>query len=236
MKTPRLTMVIAAAATALSAAPAAKAGSTFFFNANQSYLSANDTPLSGSVKIENFEDGLLNLTGVKAIKAGTVKGSSGTTDSVDGDGGPIDGSGTSGTSYFSGDSKSLKFKFTNSPQGLPTMAGLVWTDGHQDSKVTFKAWDSNNDLIGKIKVTIGDLMKNGGTSEDRFFGLVNDSGISKIQIISNYAGFEVDHLQFSYGLGLAVVPLPSPLALGAVGLLGAAVWRRRYMKKAPAAS
>jgi MYXO-CTERM domain-containing protein len=234
MPTPKLIMAFAAGALALAAAPAAKAGSTFYFNANQSYLSANDNPFGGNVKLENFEDGLLNISGVKA-NHGSVKGPGSKTDSVDDDGGPIDGKGKSGHSFNSGSSKSITFTFNEGSKGLPTMAGLVWTDGKHDSTVKFRAWDDNGDLIGKIKVKLGDLVRKGTTGEDRFFGLSSTKGISKIQIASNYSGFEIDHLAFSYGMGLSVVPLPAPLALGLAGLAGAGLWRRRIMRQRQAA-
>jgi MYXO-CTERM domain-containing protein len=109
------------------------------------------------------------------------------------------------------------------------MAGLVWTDGKKNSTVTFRAWDKNGKLIGKIKTTLGDSSRKGTTSEDRFFGLVSTKGISKIQILSNYSNFEIDHLQFSYAL--AVVPLPPAAALGLAGLAGAAMWRRSLTRR-----
>jgi hypothetical protein len=58
--------------------------------------------------------------------------------------------------------------------------------------------------------------------------VVSDKGISKIQISSNYTGFEIDHLQFAYGF--AVVPLPAPLALGLAGLVGVGLMRRRLAR------
>lgn len=233
MLTPKLTMALAAIGLALAATPAAKAGSTFHFNANQSYTSSSDSPFSGNIRLENFEDGLLNIAGVKANR-GSVKGPGGSTDSVDDDAGSIDGKGRSGHSFSSGSSKSITFSFSNSSKGLPTMAGLVWTDGKKDSIVKFRAWDKSGDLIGKIKVKLGDLSRNGSTAEDRFFGLTSNKGISRIQIASNYSGFEIDHLAFGYGAALSVVPLPAPALLGLVGLAGVGLWRRRLLKKAAA--
>ena len=68
------------------------------------YLSEADSPFNGydfdSFYLENFEDGLLNVPGVSA-STGSVVGPGGATDSVDGDDGTIDGSGTSGKSYLS---------------------------------------------------------------------------------------------------------------------------------------
>ena len=224
MKVPKLIMALFAAATV---AGTAQAGSTFYY-ANTSYLKSGDSPFSSAsgMKLETFEDGLLNTSGVTS-NHGKIKNSGSKTDSVDGDDGNVDGKGKKGHSWNSGSSKKMVFKFSSSNK--PTMAGLVWTDGKKNSTVKFHAWDKNGNLIGKIKVKLGDSSRKGTTAEDRFFGLVSDKGISKIQISSNYSGFEIDHLQFAYGL--AVVPVPAPLALGIAGLAGAAVWRRRWMKK-----
>jgi len=228
---PKLIM-IGAVALGLAACPAAQAGSTFYFNANQAYSSAADSPFSGSgLHLENFEDGALNLAGVTA-NHGHVQGPGSNTDSVDGDDGSMNNLGRDGHSFSSGSSKSITFKFSNSGgQGLPTMAGLVWTDGHHDSTIRFRAWDNAGKLIGKIKVSVGDLVRNGTTAEDRFLGLVSSKGISKIRISSNYAGFEIDHLQFAYGSsGMAVVPLPPAAAMGLLGLVGVGLLRRRFTK------
>ena len=226
---PKLIM-IGAVVLGLAACPAAQAGSTFFFSANQTYSSAADSPYSGSgVHLETFEDGALNLAGVTA-NHGHVQGPGSKTDSVDGDDGSMNGLGRDGHSFSSGSSKSITFSFSNSGgQGLPTMAGLVWTDGHHDSTIRLRAWDNAGKLIGKIKVSLGDLVRNGTTAEDRFLGLVSDKGISKIRISSNYAGFEIDHLQFAYGF--AVVPLPPAAAMGLIGLAGVGMWRRRCHKR-----
>ena len=230
--TPKV-MMAAAVVLGLAVCPVAQGGSTFYYNASQAYLSAGDSPYSGSgLHLETFEDGTLNLAGVTA-NHGHVKGPGSRTDSVDGDDGNMNNLGRAGHSFTSGSSKSITFKFSNSgSQGLPTMAGLVWTDGHHDSTIRFKAWDKSGNLIGKIKVNVGDLMRNGGTAEDRFLGLVSDKGISKIRIVSNYAGFEIDHLQFAYGTsGMAVVPLPPAAAMGLIGLAGVGLLQRRIRKR-----
>lgn len=214
----------------------AHAGSTFYFNANQNYYSAADSPFASiagsSLKIENFEDGLLNQTGVKANQ-GFVKGPGWNTDSVDGDSGPIDGLGRSGHSFSTGSKNSVRFVFKTVGGNLPSMAGLVFTDGPANSVITFKAWDAFGNLIGKIKATLGDLARSGQTGEDRFFGVKSDTGISKIQIASNLGGIEIDHLQFAYGF--AVVPVPPAIALGLVGLAGVMAFNR-FKKRAAAAT
>lgn len=224
----------AAAASAVVAALAggpqsAWAGSTFFFDANQSYRSAGDSPFvpsgntaGGSFVLENFENGL--STQGMTIDQGHIKGPGAKTDSVDGDDGNVNNHGNNGHSFTSGSSKKIDIHFDSVGGNSPNFAGLVFTDGKHDARVTFKAWDAMGNFLGKIKVRLGDLVRTGTAGEDRFFGLTNDSGISRIQIASNYAGFEIDHVQFGYSF--AVVPVPPALGLGAAGLAGLGVWRR----------
>lgn len=210
----------------LAIATPAHAGSTFYFNENLSYRSAANSPFSGTsgLRLENFEDGKLNSGGVR-VDHGFVRSSGTATDSVDADDGSINGFGRAGRSFSSGSYKSMTFTFRQSSTGkLPSMAGLVWTDGRRDSTITFRAWDAYGAFLGKIVVRLGDLARHGQTAEDRFLGVKSTTGISKISIVSNYAGFEVDHLQYMYGF--AVVPVPPALALGAVGLAGVMATRR----------
>lgn len=239
MKIPASIVAGSLAGVALIGAAPVHAGSTFYFNANQNYQSAADSPFTAmagsSLKIENFEDGLLNQAGVKA-QNGFVKGPGMNTDSVDGDNGPIDGFGRSGHSFSSGNKNNIKFVFKPVSGNMPSMAGLVFTDGPANSVITFKAWDAFGNLLGKIKATLGDLLNTGQTGEDRFFGVVSDTGISKIQIASNMGGIEIDHLQFAYGF--AVVPVPPAVALGLIGLAGVMAlnkFKRRSSKPTAAA-
>jgi hypothetical protein len=74
----------------------------------------------------------------------------------------------------------------------------VWTDG--TGAVTFRAFGPDNAYLGQIgPVTIADDMHNGQTAEDRFFGVIDASGIAMINISnSGGGGIEVDHVQFSF--------------------------------------
>jgi hypothetical protein len=217
----------------LAVAPAARADSTFFFNASQPYRSIADSPLfgsalsGGSFHLENFENGSTNAL-LRAF-GGTVRGPSASTDSVDGDDGAIDGSGQGGHSY-STNGRSMTFKFKSVQGHKPTMAGLVFTDGRPNSMITFRAWDANGNLIGKVRARLGDLASNGGTAEDRFFGIANDEGIARFRIQSSRPGFEVDHLQFAYGF--SVVPVPPALGLGLAGLAAVGLWKGLTRRRA----
>src|SRR5262245_36420682 len=66
------------------------------------YLSRADSPLLlTKPALEDMEDDSFNLLGVSASN-GAVYGPAGNCDSVDGDDGSIDGSGTAGHSFFYG--------------------------------------------------------------------------------------------------------------------------------------
>ena len=171
------------------------------------YLSAADSPFplgTGSFCLETFEDGLLDVPGVTGN--GSVIGPSGITDSVDADDGSIDGSGTGGSSYFSGDGPGgITFTFDpGAPLGLPTSAGVVWTDGGLGVSVTFEAFDQNGVSLGTVgPVAIADNSNAGETAEDRFFGVTNAGGISAIKVSNPGGGIEVDHLQYDHCGGSA---------------------------------
>lgn len=148
--------------------------------------------------LEDFEDGRLNTTGVRA-SAGNLIGPGVDTDSVDSDDGTKDYSGTGGYSFFSNNGQAgITFTFdTNTLGFLPTYAGVVWTDG--DGTTTFEAFDVNGNSLGKIgPVAIADDIHTGTTREDRFFGAIERSGISAIKIWNSSGGIEVDHLQYGF--------------------------------------
>jgi hypothetical protein len=164
------------------------------------YLSSLDSPfdMSGSFHLEDFEDGVLDMPGVTSSPASIVNPGA-ITDSVDADDGVIDGHGTGGHSWFTlGGSTGITFTFSAAaPGGLPTQAGMVWTDGGAPSTVTFSAFDANGALLGTIVITgHGDGDVAGGTAEDRFFGVVHGAGVGSIKMTSTGGGLEVDHLQF----------------------------------------
>lgn len=118
-----------------------------------SYVGFAGSPLSGLTFtdyffLETFEDLLLNTPGLASSAAIGPIGLGGLTDSVDADDGTIDGNGTNGRSFFNGDGAlGISFTFNAATLGgLPTHAGIVWTDGVDD--VTFSAFDGANNLLG----------------------------------------------------------------------------------------
>jgi hypothetical protein len=178
--------------------------------------------------LETFQDGLLNTPGVSAA-SGSVIGPGGLTDSVDADDGTIDGSGTLGRNFFSSNgSVGLTFTFNAAALGgLPTHAGLVWTDGA--GAITFDAFDGSGTLIGSASGTHAGATFNGQTNEDRFYGIIAPGGIGSIRIRNVSGGIEADHLQYGRTMATSAAPEPSTLALLAVS--GAAFcgisWRKR---------
>jgi hypothetical protein len=159
------------------------------------YLSAADNyfPLATpGFCLETFEDGTLDPVGVTGN--GTILTPGGLTDSVDGDDGSIDGSGNGGHSYYSGDGQT-GITFTFDPQragGLPTQAGMTWTDG--EGTTTFEAFDQNGASLGTLPRDHADGSASGTTGEDRFYAVSNAGGISAIKLTNTSGGIEVDHL------------------------------------------
>lgn len=227
-------------------AQTAAAAATFF--GPVAYRSFADSPFKdlalSQFYLETFEDGLLNTPGVAIannLPGGGplgVVGPGGSTDSVDGDDGAIDGSGTQGHSYASLSNQGygnsgLTVTFLEAPLGgLPTYAGLVWTDGSQTASTVFEAFDGAGSSLGTLgPVKIGDNSFFGTTGEDRFFGVFNATGISKITIRDpgSNNNLEIDHLQ--YGLNAPAVPEPPSVALGCLGILVLAAKLRRGQRK-----
>lgn len=212
------------------------------------YLSFNDSPFAvGSFAyfhLEDFEDGVLNTPGVSLSVTSlhtSVTPPSMFTDSVDADDGSIDGSGQGGHSLYLGNLEtapgpsSATFTFDATSLGaLPTHVGIVWTDvGFSTNPlygfglVTFEAFDASASSLGIIGPTAVGGLAPEKTAEDRFFGVTNPSGISKIIISMNSHDWEMDHLQY----GRDVVPVPEPstwlLFTSGLAMTGMILWKKR---------
>lgn len=194
------------------------------------YLSQANSPFDPALfttfHLEDFEDGALNTPGLMATGPGIcITGTAcfvpppGFIDSVGNGGDP-----NVGHSLFANGVIDISFD-AGALGGLPTVAGLVWTDGN--NPITFQAFDENGFSLGIIVRSHADGSFTGGTAEDRFYGVTNGSGISRL-LISNPPGIEIDHIQ--YGLG-AIPAIPEPatwaMMIGGFALAGSAVRRRR---------
>ncbi len=157
-----------------------------------------------------------------------IHGSTGQGASVDADDGVIDGSGADGASgtaipvFFTSTTEFSAFEIefdANELGFLPTAVGLVLTDGAgsmsgltvYDAIGNVATYDTNDVLLDPLT-----------TSDDRFIGIINPNGISRLRmsrtIITASGDFNtprVDHLQ--YGL---LVPEPATmLSLSIAGVL-----------------
>ena len=216
-----------------SAAFAASIGPTPYtsFAAHSPFASVDFS--GGYLHLETFEGGSLGTPGVTA-SAGSVTGPGGITDSVDEDDGLVDGSGQQGRSFFGDGATGIRLTFDAAVLGgLPTHAGIVWTDGAAFNTVTFRAFGPGNVSLGEIVApNIGDGNFQNGTAEDRFFGWIDANGIESIHIFNSLmtgggSGIDVDHLQY------ALVPEPSTYALflAGIALVGFGVKRRMYLPR-----
>ena len=195
----RDSIVLAVSAAIALALPGGLSAQTF--TGPTAYLSQADSPFAagitaGTTALEDFEDGVLSPAGVSMMD-GSVTGPGGLTDSVDGDDGVIDGSGTNGRSVFGGSgSTGITFTFDAIVLGsLPTHAGIVWTDG--EGTTLFEAFGPGGASLGTIGPSaIADGSITGTTAEDRFFGVESVGGILSIKISNTAGGIEADHLQF----------------------------------------
>jgi len=162
------------------------------------YLSRADSPYIPVLPVtflDDFEDNRFDMPGVTGNGGIVVPGP--ITDSVDADDGLIDGFGTSGHTYFTGNGPAgLTFNFDATILGgLPTSVGVVWTDG--EGNTSFEAFDASGASLGVHgPFSIADNKITGETAEDRFFGIDHTAGISAINIRNTAGGIEIDHLQF----------------------------------------
>jgi hypothetical protein len=193
-----------------SASPALAVVTQFF--GPTPYLSFADSPFKNLpfeyFYLETFEDGQANTKGLSVGRA-NVQNPGSNTDSVDGDDGWIDGSGTDGRSLaWSSGLSGIICTFDEVALGqLPTHVGIVWTDGRDD--VHFQAYDRNHVLIGSLVGASSDGLTIGYTAEDRFYGVEHSAGIGSILIQAGMpsagGNIEVDHVQYGVQTGLVDV-------------------------------
>ena len=171
------------------------------------YERFDDSPFPPSVgfsyfHLETFDDHELNTPGVTASAGAlsTSRGFSGSQiDQVGQDGGcDAGGVAVACDTWFSTPGVTgVSFTFHAAALGgrLPTAVGIVWTDG--DGAITFEAFDQHGNSLGTL---VGNhaAAPNGTIADDRFYGVTNPGGISRIHISNLLGGIEVDHLQYGF--------------------------------------
>jgi len=162
------------------------------------YLKRQDSPFFKIdflyFHLENFEDHILNVPGIK-ISDGVVASTSfgaAILDSVDADDGKVDGKTSNGDSWWNGSDISISFNQIKLGR-YPTHVGLVWTDG--GNPIKFEAFDAQGNSLGTASGKHADTNFSGSTNEDRFYGIIHKDGISKVTIGNNGA-IEIDHIQY----------------------------------------
>lgn len=177
------------------------------------YLDRPDGPFAALTfddyfHLEDFEDGVANTPGVTYAGSLVVLSSTygaGLIDSVDGDDGdpadgqcaPMVGSCEGYHEYNGASGFTITFDAT-ALGGLPTHAGVVWTDGA--GVVRFEAFDATGASLGTLDSSgdpaFPDGSYSGTTAEDRFFGAYDRGGISRLVIGNSEGGIEIDHVQY----------------------------------------
>lgn len=213
------------------------------------YAQRSDSPFDGLTftyfYLENFESHALSTPGVGASagQAATVQFGSNHHDSVDEDDGAVDGVVSPGTdSFYALGDPGVSFDFDAAALGgLPTHVGIVWTDGL--GEITFNAYGPGNQLIG----TIGPVSEAGvfpddtvapQPGEDRFFGISNEAGITRISLSNTIGGIEMDHLQYGR-VGTtppSAIPLPAAVWPGMMLLTALGVESVRRARRATASA
>lgn len=196
-------VVVTTLATALLATTAHSGPTQFIYYGPTPYLEFADSPFVASDGVfgfcnETFEDASFDVPGVTGN--GAVVSPANNIDSVDGDDGAIDGSGQGGHSYFNIDgANGITFTFDpDRTHGLPTKVGIVWTDGGQNTTVTFEGFDATGASLGvQGPFDHPDGQTFGTTAEDRFYGVSSPAGISAVKLANPSGGIEVDHLQLN---------------------------------------
>jgi hypothetical protein len=171
---------------------------TQFFQPSSSYRSVNDSPFIAlgltNFQLEDFEDA--TLTPGWSVDRGEANPARALRDSVDGDDGTFDNNGSNGNSLLDLSSRGITVTFNPNQLGgkLPTHVGVVWTDGRD--AITFEAFGPTGESLGTLTGTHADNQTAGSTVEDRFYGVSNNAGISKIRLQSS--SIELDHLQYGF--------------------------------------
>ncbi len=193
------TRAIAPAAVILAVTLPAVADVTTFIGPTP-YKSVADSPftlapIGLAAVLETFEDGVSNLPGMTMVP-GSVKTPSPTTDSVDGDDGAINGSGTGGHSWSVPANQILNVNFNAAVLGgLPSKVGFVITSSGSNATVTISVFGPTG-LFEGFKNYQFNPGPDGSVNDDFFIGIEFASGISAFAVTTVLNPLEIDHVQY----------------------------------------
>jgi hypothetical protein len=184
------------------------------------YAQRSDSPWAagirqGSIYVEDFEDGLVNTTGLSMALG--IMSPGGSVDEDDGILGNQDDDTFHGRNWYagaSGPSLTARAEFTSDASGhYPTYAGWV-IDTYEDQDAFFEAYDPSGNLVASYRYILewGDY---------QFVGVYAPQGIGAIQSRNNF-NLSIDHVQYGYA-----IPEPGTALLTATAALAAASRRRR---------
>ena len=164
------------------------------------YLSVADSPIASgaSLLVQDFEAATIQTPGA-VLASPELMAPAPTTDSVDGDDGAIDGSGSAGWPVIQPAGSTMAVLFLEEELGaFPTRFGLVVTDtaaGPQTFRLS--VFDPAGDLLGSHDFVVeGDGADDGATAEDRFIGVTGIGAFGRVEITALDAQGEYDHVQF----------------------------------------
>jgi hypothetical protein len=181
--------------------------------------------------LETFDDHALNTPGVIPSAGDTAanQGFSGSIiDQVGLPGGcPPGGLAVPCDTWFAPiGSAGVRFTFDADVLGhLPTVAGLVWTDGA--GTIRFEAFDQDGVSLGVVFGDHADASILGTIEDDRFYGAIHPAGVSALFISNTSGGIEIDDLQYGFRASPAVVSQPGTLILLSLALVALAGRRWR---------
>ena len=220
----RYLAVLVAVAWLAASLPAAE------FTLSDEYRSVDDSPfldfgMVGTLLVEDFEDGVLNLPGVVQVQDNRqFKGFNFVRDgfSVQADlrednaGLALEAEpGLCTASYPAQCPATVSFEFGEEPFGtLPTYVGFAWTDAVRESEIDFHPYARVTFTAGDGSInerTIRDLplreANEDAHADDTFVGFMSDTGIARLDltvVTNGGAGghLAIDHLQ----IGVASIP------------------------------
>ena len=235
MNARRLTMTVSIVA-AMTFPYTADAGTLVFISnptqTNHSQNGSPNAPMRGNIFAHDFQSGLIRTPGLTARNgnAGTTAGLlSSQADAADDDS-------SSQASGLQNLARLTNARRSGGSGNAASAADLLRGKQSTSPSDTFRTWDEGGLLIGQwiaqMRATVNSSNSSDAASnddnDDGFFGVAPNPVITNVPIQTSPTRVEENNpAQPTHGGSYAVVPVPAPVGIGLVGLLGAAFLRRR---------